>query len=87
MAVLKPNSLLVYNYVKDHDGEKFTSADIADALGLTKKSVDGIVTSAFQRKGLMVRTPAEIELADGTHKKVSFISLTEAGKNFVPEVE
>ena len=30
----------------------------------------------------MERVPAEIELADGTHKAVKFIRLTEAGKAF-----
>lgn len=84
MAALKENSKIVFNYVKEHDGENFTAADIAAATGLEVKSVNGIVTSAFQRKGLMVRTEAEIELADGTHKMVKFISLTDAGREFDP---
>ena len=82
---LKPNSLTVFNYVKEHDGEDFTAADIAAATGLEKKSVDGIVTSAFQKKGLMVRIPAEVELEDGTHKPVKLIRLTDEGRAFDPE--
>lgn len=82
---LKPNSLTVFNYVKEHDGEDFTAADIAAATGLEKKSVDGIVTSAFQKKGLMVRIPAEVELEDGTHKPVKLIRLTDEGRNFNPD--
>ena len=35
----------------------------------------------------MQRTPAEIQLEDGTHKAVKFISLTEDGKNFDPDAE
>lgn len=81
---LKPNSLTVFNYVKEHDGEDFTAADIAAATGLEKKSVDGIVTSAFQKKGLMVRIPAEVELEDGTHKPVKLIRLTDEGRAFDP---
>lgn len=82
---LSENSRKVFDYVKENDGKQFTAADIADALGLDVKSVNGIVTAAFQRKGLMQRTPAEIQLADGTHKPVKFISLTADGKAFDPD--
>ena len=77
----------VLEYLKGINGANVTSADIADALGMEKKSVDGIVTSGLQRKGLAERIPAEIELEDGTHKPVKFIRLTDAGKNFVPGVD
>ena len=77
---------VVLNYLKGINGANVTSADIADALGLEKKSVDGIVTSGLQRKGLAERIPAEIELEDGTHKAVKFIRLTADGMNFVPGV-
>lgn len=86
MAAMKPNSLAVFNYVKENDGADFTAADIAEALGLEVKSVNGIVTSAFQKKGLMIREEAEVELADGSHKKVKFIRLTDTGRDFEPEV-
>ena len=82
---LSENSRKVFDYVKENDGKQFTAADIADALGLEVKSVNGIVTAAFQRKGLMQRTPAEIQLADVTHKPVKFISLTAYGKAFDPD--
>ena len=49
--------------------------------------VNGIVTSAFQKKSLMERVPAEIELEDGTHKAVKFIRLTDAGRAFDPDAE
>lgn len=82
--MLKPNSVAVFNYVKEHNGENMTAADIAEGTGLEVKSVNGIVTSAFQKKGLMERVPAEIELADGSHKAVKFVRLTEAGESFDP---
>ena len=85
MAALKPNSRKVFDYVKEMNGENITANDIADATGLEVKSVNGIVTSAFQRKGLMERIPAEIELEDGTHKPVKFIKLTDAGLAFDPD--
>ena len=85
--MLKENSKLVFNFVKAHEGENITAADIAEGTGLEIRSVNGIVTSAFQRKGLMARVPAEIELEDGSHKAVKFIVLTDEGRNFDPEAK
>lgn len=85
MAALKENSRKVFDYVKSVDGENITAADIAEATGLEVRQVNGIVTSAFQRKGLMERIPAEIELEDGTHKPVKFIKLTAEGQAFDPD--
>ena len=85
--MLKENSKIVFNYVKAHEGENITAADIAEGTGLEVRSVNGIVTSAFQRKDLMARNAAEIELEDGSHKAVKFIVLTDEGRNFDPEAK
>ena len=84
---MKENSKNVLNYLKDKNNAQVdvTAADVAEALGLEKKSVDGSFTSAIQRKGLGVRVPAEIELEDGTHKQVKFLTLTPAGLAFDPD--
>ena len=71
--------VMVLDYLKGIGDENVTSEDIAKALDMTKKSVDGVVTSGLQKKGLTERIPAEIELSDGTHKTVKFIKVTEAG--------
>ena len=63
---MSENSRKILNYLKEMNGTNLTAADVASALGLEKKTVDGAFTSAIQRKGLGVRTPAEIELEDGT---------------------
>lgn len=84
---LKENSRKVYDYVSAHDGEDFTAKDIAATLGLDARQVNGIVTSAFQRKGLMERVEAEVENADGTHDKVKLVKLTDAGREFDPDAE
>ena len=76
---MSANSVKVLDYLKQVNGTQVTAADVAEALGLEKKSVDGIFTSAIQRKGLGVRTPAEIELEDGTHKAIKLLSLTAEG--------
>ncbi len=83
--MLKPNSRLVFDYVKSHNSEDMTAADIAEATGLDVKQVNGIVTSAFQKKGLMERIPAEAELEDGSHKAIKLIRLTDAGLAFDPD--
>ena len=82
MATLKPNTIAVIEYLKEVHGKDVTAADVAEALGMEKRSVDGIFTSAVQRKGLGIRVPAEIELEDGTHKGVKLLKLTTAGLNF-----
>ena len=83
--MMKENSKKVFNYLKSINGQNVTAADVAETLGLEKRSVDGIFTSAIQRKGLGVRTPAEIELEDGSHKTVKFLSLTAEGMAFDPD--
>ncbi len=92
--MLKENSRIVYNFVKAHDGEDFTAQDIAEATGLGVRTVNGIVTSAFQRHRdkdknevpLMVRVPAEIEDPEtGLHKTVKFIQFTDAGRAWDPD--
>lgn len=82
---MSENSKIVLAYLKENKGVDLTAADVADATGLTKKQVDGIFTSALQRKGYGVRIPAEIELEDGTHKAVKFLQLTDEGAAFDPD--
>ncbi len=81
MAVMKENTKKVIKYLQGlAEADNVTAADVATALNLEKKSVDGIFTSAIQRKGLGVRQEAEIELDDGTHQKVKFLKLTDDGR-------
>lgn len=84
---MKENSKMVLNYLKEVNGQQVTAADVAEALGLEKRQVDGIFTSAIQRKDLGVRTPAEVEMEDGSHKAVKFLSLTAKGMSFDPDAD
>ena len=88
---MKENSKRVLNYLKEVAGQDVTAADVAEALGLDKRQVDGSFTSAIQRKGLGIRTPAEIEVTDEagnvSHKQVKFLSLTDAGMAFDPDAD
>lgn len=76
---MKENTKKVIQYLKDNVDKDLTSGDVAEALGLNKRQVDGIFTSALQKKNYGVREPGEIELADGTHSKCNFLRLTEEG--------
>ena len=53
---MKENTKAVLNYLKEHNGEKLTNTDIADALGLTARQVTGSVNS-FVKKGWAQRRP------------------------------
>ena len=78
---MKENTKAVITYLQGLDETaNVTAQDVANALGMEKRSVDGIFTSAVQRKGFGVRVPAEVELEDGTHKAVKFLKLTAAGR-------
>ncbi len=81
--MLSENAKLVYEFVKANDGKNITAADIAEGTGLGVRQVNGVVTSAFCKKGLMERIPAEIETEEG-HKPIKLIKLTDAGKAFDP---
>ena len=84
---MSENSRKVIEYLRTVNGKDVTAADVAETLGLGKQSINGIFTSAIQRKGLGVRVPAEIELEDGTHKQVKFLQLTPEGMAFDPDKE
>lgn len=83
---MKENSRNVLAFLKQHNGEELTSADVAEALGITKRSVDGSFT-ALQKRGFGVRTPAEVENPDGTHKPIKLLSLTAEGMAFNPDAQ
>ena len=84
IMAMNENTVKVLNYLKSVHGEDVTAADVAVALGISKKSVDGSFTSGIQRKNLGHRVVAEVELEDGKHKEVKFLVLNDAGLAFDP---
>lgn len=78
---MKEGTRKVWDYIVTHANEDITSQRIADALGVSKKSVDGSVTS-FQKKGLTIRE--EVPVEGGT---VKYIRLTEDGRCYTPDEE
>lgn len=76
---MKPNTKMIFEFLQAHNDDDYTAAMIAEELGLEKKSVDGSFTAAIQRKDLGYRQEAEITLEDGTHAKVKYLKLNDAG--------
>lgn len=76
---LKENSLTIFNYVKEHDGEDFTASDIAEATGIPVKSVNGCITAMDRHHSLMYREEHAI-----TGGKVKYIRLTDEGRVYDP---
>lgn len=84
MVVVSEKSLEVLDYLRGLGKDaKVTAADIAADLGKTKKSIDGVITSGLQRKGLTVRQPAQVEVVDedgnSKYQDVKFIVVTDEG--------
>lgn len=76
----------VFKFIQANQDANITLDDIATAVGSTAKSVNGTVV-ALQKKDLVYREPAEIELEDGTHKSVKFIKTTEVGTGYDIDAE
>ena len=86
-VAVSEKSKIVLDYLKSIGDQNVTAADIAEAVGMEKKSVDGIVTSGLIRgKNYAERIPAQIEITDEEgntkYKDVKFIKLTDAGQNY-----
>ena len=85
---MKESTKQVFSYLQSLGSDaNVTAADVAAALDLDKKKVDGIFTSAIQRKGYGIRVPAEVELPDGTHRAIKFLKLTQSGFDLDLEAE
>ena len=72
---MSENSIKVVNYLKEVHGTNVTSADVAEALELSKSTVNGVFT-ALQKKGYGVRVDATVP---GT-VEISTLSVTAEGE-------
>lgn len=72
---ISENSIKVINYLKENHGKNLTSGDVAEALELSKSTVNGVFT-ALQKKGYGVRVDATVP---GT-AEISALSVTAEGE-------
>lgn len=71
----------VFNYVKANGG-RVSIEELAQATGRTTRSVNANVTDlCSEKKGLCYREKVEVEDQD---KPVTYVCLTDAGKDFTP---
>ena len=81
MAAMKDSTKKIFKYLQGlAKDEHVTAADVAEALDMDRRVVNGVFTSAIQRKNYGKRVDAEIENADGTHTGVKFLVLTAEGR-------
>lgn len=79
---MSENTVNVLNYLQAHNNEDLTAADVAQALGMDTKVVNGVFTFGVIKKGFGKRVEAEVEVEeDGAvkHKTIKFLKLTDAG--------
>lgn len=80
---LTEKSTEVFNYVKDNGG-RVSLGELAVGLNRTERSVNANVVD-LTKKGLCVRSK-EKATEEGA-KDITYVSLTDEGKNFVPAAE
>lgn len=76
-----PNTVRILNYLKEVNGQNVTADDVAEALGLTKKSVIGSFNS-FVKKNIGYRVEDEVINEDGTKTVIKYLKLNDEGMAF-----
>ena len=82
MAKLTEMSSAVFSYVKENGG-RVSIDELASALDRSTRSVGANVTD-LTKKGLVVREKVTVE---GAEKPVTYVQITDEGKDFVPTEE
>ena len=77
---LSENARTILSFLKENYGKNLTAVQIAEELGLARKTVDAIITSALGKRGL-----AERFVVEGIEKKV--INLTKDGLSYDPDAD
>lgn len=75
-------SSAVFNYVKENGG-RVSINELSSALDKSTRSVGANVTD-LTKKGLVVREKVTVE---GAEKPVTYVQITDEGKDFVPTEE
>lgn len=81
--VFSDNAQIVLNFLKSNPAVDMTASEIAEAVGLTSRTVNGVVTGLARRKPALAYREA-VEL-DG--KTVKYVRLTEEGEAVDPLAE
>ena len=82
--VFSDNAQIVLNFLKSNPTVDMTAAEIAEAVGLTSRTVNGVVTGLSSRRkpALAYREAVELE-----GKTVKYVRLTDEGMAVDPLAE
>ena len=82
---LTEKSMEVFNYVKENGG-RVSIDELSAALGRPTRSISANVTDlCSEKKGLCLREKVKGEGEDA--KEITYVVLTDAGKDFIPDAE
>lgn len=91
MAKLSDNAAKILSYLQANPDADLTATDLADALGLQVKTVNGVITGGLVGKGhsrdFVERVETDAVDPEGKSVKVKFIKLTEKGAALDPTAE
>jgi len=85
MTKLSEKATTILNFLKENYGKGYIYTEIADATGIAKKSVIGVL-NGLVKKELVGKEDMTVETDDGKEKVLKSYSATEKGLNF-EEVE
>jgi DNA-binding MarR family transcriptional regulator len=71
----------IHNFLKETDGDKYTAYQIADAIGIDRKSIN-VLVNGIVKKGCCVREEATATDAEGKSVTVKYVVLTDEGRSY-----
>lgn len=75
---MKESTIKMFKYLQAHPNDNLTVEDLANAIGLSPKTVGPAFTMAIQNKKMGVR----VEAKDAEGNTVKLLKLNDAGKAF-----
>lgn len=71
---MKENTRKVFDYLKDNTDKDLTAADVAEALGLEKRQVDGILPLLCSARTMVCVSPLRLSLPMAPIRKLSIFA-------------
>jgi DNA-binding MarR family transcriptional regulator len=71
----------IHNFLKETDGDKYTAYQIADAIGIDRKSIN-VLVNGIVKKGCCVREEVKVTDEEGKPVTVKYVVLTDEGRSY-----
>lgn len=91
--MVSPNSVAVFNFLKNNFGKEFSKQEIADALGISLAAVVGSINGHVKAGRVLVTRTEEVELEPATEtrkaktKTIVYHTLAESALTYDPVAE